>query len=418
MYLADIFTDHMVLQRDKKICVFGYGKGIGEIEFCGQSYTFVSENDKFCTYLDSQSAGGPFEMKITLNGDTRVIRDILIGDVYVAAGQSNIELPLCQTQDIEYFSNNNIRFFTEPNTADEDGNLLHSNTEWISCCGDAVGNFSAIGYYFAACLQKSTGVPVGVISCSKGASRVDAWTSPEYAQHKDYQEMLAVKHNDYYVYKFNHNSWLYKNKLLNVVPFANSGILWYQGESNRCHDEGVHYAKLLEIMIKNWRELWQRNLPFYIVQLMPYDEPKNIADWAIIRSQQELVSKTVENAYLVTLVDTGEGNEIHPTKKKTISYALANAVRNVQFNEDIEYCGPVLEKYERLKNGIVLRFSHADGLHIKGDELLDLCAYDKNNRLLPVDFAIEKNCVKLFWQGEAVPERITLGYQNAPKCCP
>lgn len=415
MNLAEIFSDGMVLQRDRQICIFGYGKGKGEIEFCGQSYNFVSNTDKFCTYLSPQSAGGPYEMKVTLNGVTRIIKDILIGDVYIAAGQSNIEFLLSQTQDIEYFSNNNIRFFTEPNTADEDGNLIHNDSKWILCDGNAVDDFSAIGYYFALQLQKSTGVPIGVISCSKGASRVDAWTSPEYTQQKTYQKMIEKKHNDYYVYKFNHNSWLYKNKLLNIVPFTNSGVLWYQGESNRCYDEAVHYAKLLEIMIKNWRELWQCKLPFYCVQLMPYNEAPDVADWATIRSQQQLVSQTVDNVYLVTLVNTGEKDEIHPTKKKTVSYALANAVQNIQFGNDIEYCGPVLKTYKVINNVIELVFSHADGLHIKNNALLDTYVCSANNQPLPFDFAVEQNVLKIICKNGAVPKTVTMGYNNAPE---
>lgn len=226
--------------------------------------------------------------------------------------------------------------------------------------------------------------------------------------------MQTVRHNDYNVYKFNHNSWLYKNKLLNIVPFANSGVLWYQGESNRCHDEGIHYAKMLEIMIKNWRELWSCNLPFYCVQLMPYDESSDVADWAIIRSQQELASKTIDNVYLVTLVDTGEKELIHPENKKKVSYALASAVRNVQLEEKIEYCGPVLEKYESLENGIELIFSHAEGLHIKDEKLLDTYIFDKKDKQSPVSFIIEENRLKLFWKLNSQPNMITLGYGNAP----
>ncbi|MBQ6885789.1 MAG: hypothetical protein IJN56_08665 [Clostridia bacterium] len=414
MYLAEIFTDHMVLQRDKDICVFGYGKGSGEIEFCGKTYTFTSTTEKFYVYLAPQSVGGPYEMMVTLNGSTRVIKDILIGDVYIAAGQSNMELPLCATHNIEYFENENIRFFTEPHTADEDGNLLYKPTEWF-LCDKSVGDFSAIGYYFAVGLQKSTNVPIGVICCSKGASRVDAWTASQYVQHEDYQKMQSVKHNDYYVYKFNHDSWLYNNKLLSIVPFANSGVLWYQGESNRCHDEGVHYAKLLEIMIKNWRELWQCNLPFYCVQLMPYDEAPDVADWAVIRSQQQLAAQTVDNVYLVTLVNTGEKNEIHPTKKKDIAYALSNAVRAVQHNESVEYSGPVLQTYKHIKNGVELVFSHAEGLHLKGNELQDTYVYDEEDRLLQVDFLLEKSSLIIICKCGVAPKTITMGYNNAPE---
>ena len=149
MYLAEVFGDHMVLQRDKEICIFGYGKGKGTIEFCGEKHSFISESDKFRIYLSPRKAGGPFEMKVTLNGVERVINDIMIGDVYIAGGQSNIEFCLGQTANIEYNFNKNIRFFTEPNSVDEEGNYIHFSSDWFICEGKAVDDFSAIGYYFA-----------------------------------------------------------------------------------------------------------------------------------------------------------------------------------------------------------------------------------------------------------------------------
>jgi len=412
MRLADIFTDHMVLQRDREICIFGTGKGEGIIEFLGEKKSFISDSESFCVYLPPMNAGGPYEMRITLNGVLQVLSDIMVGDVYLACGQSNMELTLAQTTEIEYIHNQNIRFFTEPVGADEDGNPLYNKNDWFVCEGKEVDRFSAIGYYFATELQKHSGVPIGVVSCSKGASRVDAWTSPEYVNTEEYQKMVEVKHLDYSVYKFNHNSWLYKNKLLNIVPFANSGVLWYQGESNRCSQEAVHYDKMLRIMIENWRELWNCNIPFYFVQLMPYNESPDVAAWQIIRNKQETASKTIPNTYLVTLVDTGESYEIHPQNKKTVSVALANAVRNVQFGDNVEYCGPIFEKYNLTENGVEIIFSHSEGLHIKGEELLDLYAYNSKNELITIDYEIANEKLRLFWENK--PVKIALGYRNAP----
>lgn len=415
MKLAEIFNDNMVLQRDKEICIFGCGEGELEIEFCGKVYNFISKGDNFKFYLPPHTAGGPYDMKLKLNGQERVIKNILIGDVYIAAGQSNIEFLLKETADIEYYDNQNIRFFTEPNSVDEDNNPIHNSADWLICEDKAADDFSAIGYYFANELQKYSGVPVGVISCSKGASRVDAWTSPEFVSTKRYEEMQKVRHNDYHYYKFNHNSYLYNNKLLNIVPFANSGVLWYQGESNRGNEESVYYAEMLQIMINNWRKIWNDNLPFYIVQLMPYSERPEIADWAMIRSQQEKVAKTVDNTYLVTLVNTGESNEIHPINKKTVSYELANAVKYAQFKEEVEYCGPILEKYEYLEKEIKLTFSHADGLNFKGEKLCDFCVYAQNGKGLSFDVKILDNWLSVFLTDDEIPYRITLGYANAPE---
>lgn len=415
MKLSEIFNDNMVLQRDKEICIFGCGEGELEIEFCGKTYNFLSKTDKFCFYLPPHKAGGPFDMAISLNSEKQYIKDILIGDVYITAGQSNIEFTLKDTADIEYFYNENIRFFTEPNSVDEHNNPIKNSTDWIVCNNKKVDDFSAIGYYFANFLQKHSGVPIGIVSCSKGASRVDAWTAPEYVNTKRYLKMQEVRHNDYHYYKFNHNSFLYKSKLLNIVPFANSGVLWYQGESNRGIEESVHYAEMLEIMIKNWREIWKDNLPFYIVQLMPYIEPANVSDWAMIRSQQEKVSKTVDNTYLVTLVNTNESKLIHPVKKKTVSYALANAVRNVQFKEKVEYCGPVLNDVKAFEDRVELNFLHADGLYVKGEELIDLYLYCNNCEVKPLNIEIKDNKLIIYFTNNKKPNKITLGYSNAPE---
>lgn len=414
MYLAEIFNDHMVLQRNKAICIFGYGKGNGIIEFCGKSYSFESKNEQFKVYLSPLKAGGPFDMTVILNGEKRVIRDILIGDVYIAAGQSNMEFLLKETANIEYFTNEKIRFFTEPNNVDEENKPIHNSADWIVCKEKKSDDFSAIGYYFANKLQEYSGVPVGVISCSKGGSRVDTWTAPEYVNQESYLAMQTIRCGDYDYYKFNQNSYLYLNKLLNIVPFTNSGVLWYQGESNRGIVESVYYAKMLEIMINNWRDIWNDNLPFYIVQVMPYMDNPEMSDWAMIRAQQEKVTKTVDATYLVTLVNTGESDKIHPVNKKTVANALANAVKCIQFNEEIEYCGPVLEKYECFEKEIKLTFSHADGLKIKGDSLLDLYIYDGNGNKLSFDVEIVEKGLKICYKDEDIPTKITMGYCNAP----
>ena len=415
MKLAEIFNDNMVLQRDKEICIFGCGEGELEIEFCGKVYSFISKGDNFKFYLPPHTAGGPFDMKVKINGEESIIKNILIGDVYIAAGQSNMELTLKDTADIEYFNNENIRLFTEPNSVDEENKPIHNSPDWMICENKAANNFSAIGYYFANKLQKHSGVPVGIISCSKGASRVDAWTAPEYVNTEHYQEMQKVRHNDYHYYKFNHNSYLYNNKLLNIVPFTNSGVLWYQGESNRGNEESVYYAEMLRIMINNWRDIWNDNLPFYIVQLMPYIDNPETSDWAMIRAQQEKASKTVDNTYLVTLVNTGESNEIHPVNKKTVANALANAVRSNQFNECVEYCGPVLESYSKTENGIELRFSHAEGLNIKGDKLCDFKVYSQSGEELPFETKISDKTVSVLLTNNVILSKITLGYSNAPE---
>ena len=415
MKLAEIFCDNMVLQREKDIAVFGTGAGKGCIEFCGQITEFESKDNKFCVYLSPQKAGGPYNMKVNLEGNSFVIKNILIGDVYIAAGQSNMEWLLKNTVDIELEQNDNIRLFTEPNNADDELNITYDMKGWLVNDSQNALNFSAIGYGFASELYKETQVPIGIISCNKGASRVDAWTAPEIVKAEDYQKMLAVKHNDFNAFKFNQNSWLYLNKLLKIVPFTVSGVLWYQGESNRGLEESAYYGELLKLMIENWRNLWNDNLAFYCVQLMPYFESEKYADWAAIRKNQEWASKNIDQVYMVTLQDTNEETQIHPTKKGRVATALANAVLCTKFDKGIEYSGPVYDGIEKLANGVKITFTHADGLCIKGNSLRDTYVFDAKNTSHKVNAKIDNNTLVINWNSEVNPKRITMGYANSPK---
>lgn len=413
MRLADIFTDNMVLQRNKKIAVFGFGKGNGCIEFCGKKTDFNSTDDKFCIYLPPEKAGGPYDMTVTLNDNKTVLKNILIGDVFLAAGQSNIEMKLSDVTDIKKISNPNIRFFTEPDDMSESGMVSYNKTDWQICTEQTV-DFSAIGYGVSQILNQKTDIPIGIISVNKGASRVDSWTSPEIVNTPDYQKMIEIRHADYYGFKFNQNCWCYTNKLLPIVPFSVSGVLWYQGESNRRHEEGVHYRKMLKLMIENWRNLWQECLPFYLVQLMPFNDIP-INDWAEIRKQQEAASKTIKNVYLTTLVNTDEADKIHPTKKSMVCVALANAILNTLFGFKCEYCGPVVQSFSLTDKGVVINFSHADGLKINGDELTDTFVYDTDNEKHLTFAEIKNNALEINWQTDAKIKKITMGYCNSPK---
>jgi len=413
MVLAEIFSNDMIFQRRKEICIFGTGDGKGKAEFCGNTVEFESENGAFRAYLPPMEAGGPYELKVTLNGVETVYTNILVGDVYFAGGQSNMYLLLKSTSDIELVDNPNIRFFTEPHSYYYENHRLCDLAVWHQCEGEDAMEFSAIGYYFAKHMYENTGVPVGVISCNWGSSRVDAWTAPEIVDTEEYQALMPVKGKSYYARLFNQESWLYKNKLLNVVPFAISGVLWYQGESNIQKDESVTYGTRLDIMIKNWRELWNDNLPFYCVQIMPFvDCGEN--DWGAVRQGIEYVSKHTENVYMTTLVKTGEARLIHPTRKKAVSVALAKAVLSEQFGIRQEYCGPVYDTVQWFENGVKITFTHCEKLEIRGEYLEDTYVYNENGSAFTVDSEISDNTLTLKWAEGIVALRVSMGYGSNP----
>ena len=408
MKLAAIFSDHMVLQRRAPIALFGEGSGHGTACLNGAEIAFEA-NGNFITYLPAMEAGGPYDLTITIGDQSVTYTDVLVGDVYLAGGQSNMQFRVEESVDIPRIGNPRVRHFTEGHFANENRDAWHEYTPWQVATEEQLEKFSAIGYDVGRMLCEELDVPVGIVSCNIGASRVDAWTAPEIVEAEDYQQMLGNKHWDWHYYKFNQGSWCYLNKLLPIVPYTICGVLWYQGESNRLEEEAVHYDTLLGRLIANWRDLWQANLPFYIVQIAPHnDNPAN--DWPHIRQAQEKVAKTIPGTYLCTLAHTGEADNIHPTKKHQIATEVKNAVLANAYGYDVEYCGPVYDTVEKTTDGVAITFTHAAGLHFDGDPV-DLTAYDVDGNAIPYAAAIEGNTLTLTAASIACVE---MGWCNSP----
>ncbi len=224
MKLADIFTDSMVLQRRKPIAVFGSGSGKGRVELGGNAVSFEA-TDGWLVHLPAMEAGGPYTMTVTLNDETVTLTDILVGDVYLAGGQSNMQFRVEESVDIPRIPNEQVRVFTEGHGADENRNEWHDYTPWRVATAENLEKFTAIGYDVGRMLQEELHIPIGIVSCNIGASRVDAWTAPEIVEAADYQQMLGNKHGDWHYYKFNHASWCYLTKLLPLIPYGIHGVL-------------------------------------------------------------------------------------------------------------------------------------------------------------------------------------------------
>lgn len=408
MKLASIFTDHMVLQRRTPVAIFGEGNGNGTATINGTEIAFEA-NGNFMAYLPAMEAGGPYDLTVTIGDESVTYTDVLVGDVYLAGGQSNMQFRVEESTDIPRIGNPRVRVFTEGHFADENRVENYNYTPWQVATEENLEHFTAIGYDVGRMLCEELDIPVGVISCNIGASRVDAWTAPDIVETEEYQRLLGNKHWDWHYYKFNQQSWCYLNKLLNVAPYTICGVLWYQGESNRLEEEAVNYDKLLGKLIANWRELWgNEHLPFYLVQIAPFaDGAEN--DWPHIRQAQERASKTISNTYLCTLVHTGESDNIHPTKKHPIATEVKNAVLAKAFGYDVEYSGPVYDKAEKTAVGATITFTHADGLHFDGD-ISDLNVYDAEGNAIPYTAAIEGDALHITAAGLA---RIELGWRNA-----
>jgi sialate O-acetylesterase len=268
---ANLFSNGAVLQRNIEIPVWGTADAGTEITVSinGISNTALSNDEKKWTVvLPAMDAGGPFEMVISSSSTTKTLSDIYIGDVWLASGQSNMEMNVNSADDataqIAAANSQLIREFKIPkSTADEPSDEIPSNSAWRSATSGNVGNFSAAAYYFAKNLQPEIGVPIGIINNSYGGARIEAYMSEEMLGF-DEEVVLAGG-----TYRERQPTVLF-NKMLNpIINYPIKGFLWYQGESNADNmEDALEYGSLFKTMIKGWRELWgMGDLPFLWVQL-------------------------------------------------------------------------------------------------------------------------------------------------------
>lgn len=386
MNVSPLFADHMVLQRQKPIPVFGTGNGTVCVEFRGNCVETQASFAHWCVWLPAEEAGGPYEMKITLRETVSVshaestvqetvltFSDILIGEVWIAGGQSNMSMRLCDAQhspeDLTECAE--FRYYNAPRCEWPEGTEA-LDRRWTKCAPDVCGNFSAIGHFFAKELIREKNVPVGILCCSKGASRIESWIDPTILAGTELDIPRERKYIDV-KYPFNAMGMLYYRMLSPLAPFAVRGVLWYQGESDRSPHETCTYSGLFGLLLKSWRRLWNEELPFLTVQLTSYGQNSDqTQDWPTLREQQKIAAGKFSNVVMITTMDCGSVNQIHPVRKKELGQRLVLAARNLVYGEpEVEYSGPLAEK--AFRNGEVVRvtFSHAaNGL--RAETLADL----------------------------------------------
>lgn len=361
-------TDGMVLQQKTKAYVYGTGDpySTATISFRGKEYKSgqADKSGAWKVTLENLEAGGPFEM--TINGfteegkkkaNTLTYKNVFVGEVWIASGQSNMQWALSQSfepkNDIEKATNPNIRLFYVPRVRAATPQTT-VNAKWTDCDPKTAAPFSAVAYYFARDLQAALKVPVGMIHTSWGGTAAEEWTS-----------MDVLKANPEHLGKHPNQTTLYNAMIAPLIPFAIKGAIWYQGESNASRPE--LYKTLMPLMIKNWRDDWkQGDFPFFTVQLAPFDpgyKPGTISDhnWAYLREAQLDTALTVKNSGTAVITDVGEAKDIHPRKKEPVGARLALCARAIAYGEKIPFMGPLYDKLTVRDGKAVLSFKHVGG---------------------------------------------------------
>ena len=374
MNVSPLFADHMVLQRNKPIPVFGTGNGTVCVEFRGNKVETQASFAHWCVWLPAEEAGGPYEMKITLcetvsvshaestvQETVRIFSDILVGEVWIAAGQSNMSMRLENALHSESdlsacpnFRYTNISRGEWPEVTEA------LDKKWTVCTPDVCADFSAIGHFFARELILHENVPVGIIACCKGASRIESWIDPTILAGTELDIPNERKFIDI-KYPFNAMGRLYYEMLCPIAPYSVRGVLWYQGESDRSPHETCTYSGLFGLLLKSWRKRWNEELPFLTVQLTSYGENTDqTQDWPTLREQQRIAAEKFPNVAMITTMDCGSPNQIHPVHKRELGERLVRAARNLVYGEtNVEYSGPLAEKAFWNGEAVTVTFSHA-----------------------------------------------------------
>lgn len=416
--LPAIFGNHMVLQQQTDAAIWGKASPGATVKISSswnnKSATVKADNQGgWKIKIKTPSAGGPYSIVIS-DGTSLELKDVLIGEVWVCSGQSNMEIQMKgyynqpikgSNRNIATSINKNIRLFTAKNDPNFDPQYDFKGN-WLECETLNVANFSATAYYFGRMLQEALDVPVGLICASWGGTGIEPWISEQ-----------GIK-------KFNFVKFPDENQKRNIIPhfpgvlfnamihpmigFGIKGVIWYQGESNRGKPD--QYLQLMPEIVADWREKWGiGDFPFYYVQIAPFDYGANGFNSAFFREAQLKASSVIPNSGMACLMDIGEKDCVHPSNKEAggerLAYlALAKSYQKLGF----EYSGPVFKKLTVEGHLAYLTFDHAsNGLTTFGRKLENFQLSGANNRFYPAEGFITDKGILLYsrWVGSPVAVR-------------
>jgi sialate O-acetylesterase len=403
--LPAIFGNHMVLQQQTDAAIWGKASPSKNVSvktsWDGKSYsTRADNNGNWKLKVKTPKAGGPYSIVIS-DGKELKLNDVLIGEVWVCSGQSNMEMPvkgfrnqpvIGSNEAIANSANESIRLFSVTRKTSLEP-LDDFTGQWTECIPENVANFSATAYYFGRMLQKALGVPVGLINSSWGGTRIEPWISENGIKKFDFVPLPDKNQTGTLSPQI--PTVLYNAMIKPMVGFAMRGGIWYQGESNR--NEYKEYQKLMPGLIQNWRDEWGiGDFPFYYMQIAPFVYGGGVNS-AFLREAQLKASTVLENTGMACLMDVGEATCIHPANKQIGSERLAYlALVKTYGKKGFEYSGPVLK--EMTVEGIMVKltFDHAaNGMTTFGKDLVNFKIAGENKRFYPAQATITGSGISL-----------------------
>ena len=420
--LSNLFSDNMVLQQESHVNIWGKAKKNQELiiytSWSGKIVrTIVKDDGSWEVKIKTPSAGGPYNIQVTCDGETKTINNVLIGEVWLASGQSNMEMTLSGNNrepvngSLDAIANSNntkIRFFNvKVKVSDE--RIDDIDGEWLEANFKNTPNFSAVAYSFAKYLNQVLDIPFGIINSPKDGSVAEAWISPDVLK-----KITTNKELSYYAKQPHNNPSVLFNGMINaIIPFTIKGVIWYQGEGNSGRYQ--NYMKLMNGLIKNWRDEWGLgDFPFYFVQLAPNGSlgQGNGTSQAFLREAQLRTMLSVENTGMAVTLDIGSTITNHPPEKLLIGKRLAYwaLAKNYGFN-GLPHSGPVYESMKVKNNKVYVNFKFAkNGVTSYGKPLSGFEIAGEDKIFYSADASIDPHW-SAGWENRSV---LTLSNKNVP----
>lgn len=329
MKLSPIFSSHMVLPAQKPLFVYGEGEGRICASFAGQMASVTAENGRFLLKLPPLPYGGPYTLSVSCGEERVDFDDVWVGEVYLCAGQSNMQFKLGEsaTPAAERVGDARIRLFSTNRL--ERGEHFHAEDGWVVCTDENDGHFAAIGYHVARAVAEKKDIAVGLIACYQGASVIESWVPAGTYEGMGIHIPISERHGDHTYAPYaawNGDGVLYEKALSQVAPYAQSAVIWYQGESDVTVPEARVYADELCALIRIWRrDFMDEGLPFIVVQLADFDGCR-CEGWRLVQEAQMAVPAMLPGVQTVISRDVCETYDIHPPTKKLLGERIAAAL--------------------------------------------------------------------------------------------
>jgi len=433
--LPSVISDHAVLQRDKPVRIWGWASPTETVTVKFHDQTIAAKTDAYGAWevwLKPEKAGGPYVLTVAGDQTAAPLQrvDMLVGEVWIASGQSNMEFPLTGfagaplkngEQEIAAANHPNIRLLVQAKRT-SGFEIGDSDSVWKICTPETAKSFSAVGYFFARKISEEEKVPVGVIDSTWGGTPAQSWISTEGIASaglnsleletafavQDTSRAAAIKAEfaaedaaakaagtplvTHPRVPGDRPDWvpsaLYNGMIAPYVNYTIRGAIWYQGEADHTPaNRAQHYSQVFPALIQDWRTQWREGaFPFLFVQLASFD----IADgWATVRDAQRRTLELKNTGMAVTL-DVGLPKNVHPPDKQTVGARLAQTARGMVYGEKVETASPTFEQATTEGDGIRAWFTHAEGLKSSDATIGDFDVAGANHKFVPATAKIEK----------------------------